>query len=361
MKKGLLLLFAGLMAFGTAVNAMASARLTSLASDDRINEDKDLIFTYANKALEYGNMLDVRLFNGIAGFTPAGGAEWGGLLAKDDSLGVIGAYINRPGLASLAAADPKVDLFWAKSFSGADFGVQVLYANTTTSNDSTYVRDYGVHLGLGLTSDSLNQMNFHAGFETASAAVGGTAAANSPSLITLGTLLEKDLDTNNDMRFFGDLGLTSNPGFTNGASIMNLQLGGAINRKVNDGKGLISSGLIIGYVNTSPGGGGTSNTDYTLAWNANVESQVANWLTLRTGVSKLLYHGNFQGATPIIFGTGASVNWQNFTLDLNVVPQSLENSLANVAPGNGIFINNLSNPNGGDIVVVSQADLSYKF
>lgn len=352
MKKGLLLLLVGLTAFyGVTVKAMASARLDGMATDDRVVEDRDLIFTYANKALANGNMVDIRLFGT--------GRVWGGLLVKDDSLGVIGAYVNNPGSAVLegaANADPKFDLFWAKDFSGAAFGVRVNYANTVTAIPGTYNREMGLQLGLGLNGGSdLSQINFHAGFDTASISAGGTSNNNAPSLITAGALLQHDTDANNDMRFFGDLGLTSDPGAVANASNLLIQLGAADNKKVLEGKGLVSSGLIVG-VGSNSAGAGNSTSQFTLDWQANVEAQAESWLTIRTGFDKQVYNGLNQGAIPIVFAVGASVNYQNFNLDLNVTPGSLFNSIANIQPGNGIFYTN-----GNNILSVSEADVTYKF
>ena len=358
MKKGLLLLLAGFMGFyGVTVKAMASARLDGMATDDRVVEDRDLIFTYANKALAYGNMVDIRLFSPQA--TAVGITEWGGLLVKDDNLGVIGAYVNNPGSAPLlgaATADPKFDLFWAKDFTGAVFGAHLNYANTTTNPGTTYNRDMGLQLGLGLNGGSdLSQINFHAGFDTVSAAVGGTSANNTPSLITLGALIQKDMDANNDMRYFADLGLTSNPGGANTSNML-IQLGAAGNKKVLDGKGLVSTGLILGYDNASAGGNSTSQ--YTLDWQANVEAQAESWLTVRTGFDKQVYNGQFQALGGIAYAVGASVSYQNFLLDLNVTPASLFNSIANVQPGRGIFFGGGA---ANNIVTVSEADVTYKF
>jgi hypothetical protein len=363
MKKGLLLLLAGLMAFGVAVQSMAGgSRLGGMAADARIVEDLNLVINngYANKALEYGNILDVRLV------TAGLGDEWGGLFVKDEAIGVIGVYVNNPAAASLNTALPAggtdpLQLFWAKSFQGANFGVELFYDGA--GSDQNNNRDFGVNAGLGLDGgETFSQVNLHAGFETASNTTNNTSAANAPSRIIAGALLQKDMDSNNNMRLFGDFAFLSNAtsglvgaasSFAATTSEIDVQVGAGWNRKVNGGKGLLSTGAIIGYYNVSVGS--ASVADYTLDWHASVEAQIASWLTARTGVMKRIYQGNtFVKSVPVLtFATGASVNFENFTLDLNVNPGSFQTAL-NPNPGSGIFYN-------GPIVTVASADMSYKF
>jgi hypothetical protein len=163
---------------------------------------------------------------------------------------------------------------------------------------------------------------------------------------------------------FADVSLGSNMGYDLGnfvdylpkGSATNVMVGLSGNRKVNDGKGLVSTGLMIIYNTTT----GTAD-DCQLKWFGSVESKVADWLTLRVGGNTALYD-----ATQLVafnFATGASINWQNFVLDLNVDPASLENSIKNVQPGNGIFYGtNINNgPTTSNILTVTEADLSYKF
>ena len=363
------MLLVGLMAMGASMKVFASARLDGMGSNLFVNEDLDSVFLYPNKAYDYSNIINIR------GLIPAGGTVWGGLIMKDDAIGAMGIYANYTGVEQASqnplgttpatAPNNRMNLLWANNFSGLTLGVGVDYSDTgynglVAAGDSgnNYGRDIAIKLGMGVTADTFSQINFHLGYEMASAYAGGTSASNAPSVISAGALAQKDLDANNDLRMFADLALLSNPAFIANQSDSNVVVGLAANRKVNDGKGLVSTGLMIDYVGTEG-----SADNYILAWTGNVESKVADWLTLRTGISKQLY--NALNTTAFNFNTGASINWQNFTLDVVVSPTSLENSIANVQPGNGIFYGNEvvggSNNNGGAIVTVSEADLSYKF
>ena len=348
----------GLMALAFTVKAYAapvngeSARLLGMASNVYTTEDLDSIFLYPNKVLEYSNIANIR---GLASF----GNEWGGLIMKDDAIGAMGVYTNEPfaNLADNNAAN-RVDLMWANSFSGTSVGVGLNYSNTSDNGANTD-RDIAIKLGVGLPTDMFSQLNIHAGYEMGSQTVNNTSTPNSPSIITAGALAQKDLDANNNLRMFVDFGTDSNLGWNKNDSYTNIQLGLAGNRKVNDGKGLVSTGLIIGYTNQT----GTAD-NFNLNWNGGVESKVADWLTARTGISKLIYNGQNNNLATFNFAMGASINWQNFTLDLNVNPASFENTITNIQPGNGIFYGNdanNTNNNLGAILTVSEADLTYKF
>ena len=61
MKKSLLFLLMGLMAFGGVVKSMASTRLDGMSSDPRLVEDYDLIWLYPNKVLDYKGTADFRM------------------------------------------------------------------------------------------------------------------------------------------------------------------------------------------------------------------------------------------------------------------------------------------------------------
>jgi hypothetical protein len=113
-----------------------------------------------------------------------------------------------------------------------------------------------------------------------------------------------------------------------------------------------------------------------ISWGANVDAKVSDWLKVRAGLRKSIfnrtgYNVTIVGGTPVIkttvtgtadalaaagaaFSTGFGIHWQNFVLNTNVTAASLESSIANVAPGNGIFF-------GGSILTVAEADLGYAF
>lgn len=355
MKKCLLMLLAGFMALGASMKANASARLDGMGANVYGVEDLDMVFVYPNKTLEYSNIANIR------GLIPAGGAAYGGLILKDDAIGGMGLYTNMPvaGQADAAATPNRFNLMWGNNFSGTTFGVALNYSATSWDSNNTYNRDMGINVGVGFTADTFSQIDIHASYDTGSAAAAGTSANNAPSIIGLGALAQKDLDANNDLRMFANVALGSDRGFVANTSATNVNVGLAGNRKVNDGKGLVATGLMINYNNVT----GTSD-DYQLLWFASVEAKVADWLTLRTGGNASLYDAT--GFAGFAFKTGASINWQNFILDLDVNPISVENSIAAVNPGNGLLFttgNGNAALDGGynGIVTVTEADLSYKF
>jgi hypothetical protein len=356
MKKGLLALMVGLMVLGASMKANAqSARLLGMGANVYGVEDLDMVFLFPNKALEYSNIVNFR------GLVPAGG-EYGGLILKDDAIGGMGLFTNVPaasvvpgqGQADSAANHNRFDLLWGNNFSGTTFGVALNYSATSSDSNPNYDRDMGINLGLGLTADTFSQIDIHLRYDMGQQYALGKSTSNAPSVIDFGGLAQKDLDANNDLRMFADVNLGSNAGYVANSSATTVMVGLAGNRKVNDGKGLVSTGLMINYGSVT----GFAD-DCQLLWFGSVESKVADWLTLRTGGQARLYDAT--GNAGFAFATGASINWQNFVLDLNVNPASLENSITNVNPGNGlIFTENNGNLDHA-IVTVSQADLSYKF
>jgi hypothetical protein len=114
-------------------------------------------------------------------------------------------------------------------------------------------------------------------------------------------------------------------------------------------------------------GGNTSEVDgsvWEILWNGSVESQVADWLTLRTGIEKALASRIYQNAfaptyingvtnNNVAFDTGFGVTWQNFVLNGVVKAES------GVNPGNGIFY--APSAAGSSFLTVTEADLAYKF
>ncbi len=365
MKKGLLALMVGLMVLGASMRAHASARLDGMGANVYGVEDLDMVFLFPNTTLEYSNIANVR------GLEAGAGNQYGGLILKDDAIGGMGLFTNVPtagiitgkGEADPLATPNRFDLMWANNFSGTSFGVALNYANTSSAlgdSDPNFDRDMGINLGLGLTADTFSQIDIHVSYEMGSQTALGKSTSNAPSIIDFGGLAQKDLDANNDLRMFVDANLGSNEGYAKNTSDTNVLLGLAGNRKVNDGKGLVSTGIMINYISNSG-----FPDDYQLLWFGSVESKVADWLTLRVGGNTALYDATQTVA--FNFATGASISWQNFVLDLNVDPVSLENSIANIQPGNGIFygknVNNATTTpvDNSNILTVTEADLSYKF
>jgi hypothetical protein len=228
MKKVLLLLLMGVMLLG-AKSAMADAKLSSQQGDARLIDNVDLIFMgYANKVVEYQNVLDFRLNNGAGNFGNGTG-EWGGLVdGKHTDLGVIGIYVNRPfapanyngepgtwtptgastnwdttalltPLFNNGAATPgsgkfqatrrittpanKVDVFYGKATDNGNFGIGINYADQQSSGffnsintddepapdvDRTrerWAKVLGASIGLGLKdAGPFSEVNLHAGY-----------------------------------------------------------------------------------------------------------------------------------------------------------------------------------------------------
>ena len=419
MKKSILMLMAGLLAFGTVVSAMASSRLDSMSSDPREIEDADLIWLYPNKVLEYKNTADFRLtsFDLIDGVNYGDGTnEWGGVIAEESSLGgVLGVYVNRPAVLLDSAAnvvnDPSnflggvdplryywsgvggnlagalvglsniVDLFWAQNLGGADLGVHFGYGNNGLQNPID-ADQMSLGLGLGFANvGPFSQLNLHADYQMVHATANAPTPIHDNGIYTikLGALGQADLSTDNFARVFADFSLNqdnisdiTDPLDYNFNDFTGL-VGLSCSHKVNGGKGLVSTGLVFDYVGSSmkladpfPG---VTNDVWNLVWTGSLETQVFDWLTLRAGIQKAIVSRDYNSLpfTPgptytdnsndnVNFSTGFGINWQNWVLDANVDVTSLENSINGVTPGNGLLFTN-----GNPIVQVATADLKYKF
>lgn len=226
MKKVLMLLMFGAMVL-TANTVLADAKLASQQGDARLIDNVDLIFMgYANKVVQYQNVLDFRL-NDASGSFGSGSGEWGGLIdGKHQDLGVIGIYVNRPWVENSYNGEPstwapvgnssdwddtafdtpifsngasyparffftrrpvtpsnKVDVFYGKANDNGNFGVGINYADNQTSTffnniqvddepavdtDRTrerWARALGATVGLGLKDvGAFNEVNLHAGY-----------------------------------------------------------------------------------------------------------------------------------------------------------------------------------------------------
>jgi hypothetical protein len=180
----------------------------------------------------------------------------------------------------------------------------------------------------------------------------------------------------------------------------NLNLGLACDHNVADGKAHVIAGLGIIYDGRKwtqtafDNLGGSSTADQILAgsgssynedwWvvpaNIAVEAPLFSWLKARVGASHNLYqnisgkvvqltnpnanHSAFQDtttvtnnwnlATVVDMSYGLSAEFQNFTLDLQVNPQTFQNYLTSFQPGAGIFTAGVQN-------MFTQADIRYAF
>jgi len=408
MKKGLWMLLAGLMALGTSVSAFASARLDSMATDARQVGDIDLIWLYPNMVTEYKNTVDFRLYPyGDQGDSEN---EWGGALVEvDPDFGVLGAYVNRPvdedsvnfdltdhgrvrpffrynqgqvgnepgfdkfGAGFASVYSNQVDLFWGKNLaSGGNFGVHFNYGNGASAGTNVFALSVGAGLG---NVGPFGDLNVHADYEMENFEVANDPNEKSNGVYTakVGALSTSSLSANNDLRLYADLqfdgfGVNNIPNVT--YSDYGAVVGAAINQKIDGGKGLFSTGLSVNYIDgTSPHADADfEEAEWDVLWNTSLEAPVADWLTVRAGLTKdiiaRLYDrgSGFYGdgswlnnaGNNVRFSTGFGINWQNFTLNTSVEAESLENSITDVQPGRGIFYT-------GDIVTVETADLSYKF
>lgn len=400
MKKIFLLLMLGLAAFGAFTKVWASARVDSMAADPREVDDNELIWLYPNQVVNYKGMVDFRLApNETFG---AGVSEWGGVVFEPSpDLGTWALYVNRPTLEAsplagtyepffpsmlgfnqrptsnfpLGLYQNQFDLFWGKEMGDAGLGLHFTYGSAFPAIDNL-----GFSAGLQLPNvGPFNKLNLHADYAFLSFGDQLGATNNGTFTGKLGALASSDLDKDLALRPFVDLQMDqfkftgiSVPGNLD-YSDFGADFGLALNRKLNDGKGLVSTGLIFDYLGTKNSDGSlfpafTIDT-WTVVWNASLEYPVADWLTLRTGLAKALvarvYDQNdlmgngtyWDGSNDnAVYTVGFGIQWRNFVLNANVNTAQFETSLHNLQPGNGIFFNN-----GTPLAQVASADLQYKF
>lgn len=407
MKKGLLLLMAGVMAFGVAAQSLASARIDALATDPRLVEDYDLIWLYPNKVIDYKGTADFRLNAGPwSGAYPQNGGfgggtgEWGGLLIDEpDFGGVLGIYANRPnrlytsahalggpsgdayryywgytGGRVLGADNPRniIDLFYATNLEDANLGFHVNYGDDGVGG-FTEKSVIGVGIGLGVKEfGPFNEANFHGNFELLSISYPGPITDNGIYTAKLGGLFSADAGNDTAIRVSADLELNQydeTDWDTEKSNDINVLLGLACNHKVNGGKGLVSSGLLLYWLGgTYDDGTASAFNSWAVIWSGSVEASVTNWLTLRAGIQKPLvsrvysepsnYDNADNGEGTVIFTSGLGVTWQNFTIDGVINVSTLEAWLAGPNAGAGIFY---PGNNAQGIVALTEIDLKYKF
>jgi hypothetical protein len=417
MKKGLLLLMAAFMAFGVAVKASASARLEAMGADARQVGDMDLIWDYANMVTEYTNTFDLRL----APYDNYGGGtnEWGGLTFDAAQIGTLGIYVNRPvdeassnySLWNRGPVRPTlrydqgqvgnlpwwiksdlsycnnynniVDVLWGQKFSDASFGVRASYGsgeNGSLFGAPTDNEVYTLNAALGINDAGFGSLDIHASYamQNLNRHSWGSGLEKDNGIYTakFGLLTSSNLDSDNALRLFADAQIDGFKWdhFNVDYSDWTVDLGATINRKIDGGKGLLSTGLILDYINaSSPSASYDFNIiEWNALWNASLEVPVANWLTVRTGLNKLLvahvydkntayqnfvYSDNIGDNVSLTAGFGAMFG--NFTLDGVVSVSSLENTIYNFQPGNGVFYADGAN-SYGDLAYVYAMDVKYK-
>jgi hypothetical protein len=297
-----------------------------------------------------------------------------------------------------APANNALDLFWANKYGDANLGVRLTYAESWISgffaaDDVEQTENWGLSLGAGVNNFiGFQQANFHLDYDFQS--ITSTPSINYffgsfPYLndngiqsFKVGTLLESSLSANNTLRLFGDAKADQykieiwggGPPEELDYNQKDIDLGAAVNQKVLDGKGLVISGLILDYYNAKENiiTGGQAQDAWNILWNVAAEGEVASWLTLRTGVEFPLFSrdwgvilpfsslpvGNnyLNDTTPgtVAFSMGAGINFQNFVLDIKVDQTSLDDSINNVHPGQGLLT-------AGNMFTVTEADMKYKF
>jgi hypothetical protein len=414
MKKGLLFLLMAVIAFGVSMKSFASARIDSMATDVREVEDIDLIWLYPNKVLEYKNTVDFRMnMHGIDSKFGGGTDEWGGVIMDMPELcGVLGVYINRPYYLGTAASkvvywpfyatdsflttwnmpggdywsftmNSTVDLFYAQNIGDANLGIHLNYAQNGIQNPATLPivwEENQVELGVGLGFNNIgpfSQLNLHGDFEMISETDKHANPVTHDSgvySVLFGGLAQADLSDTNYMKVFTDLSFGQNNntdllwgGTGYNSTTTTALLGFSCGHKLNKGKDLLNTGLVLDYVGTKE----TIYYDYSenewnLIWNASVEAGATDWLTLRAGLTAPVVSRYYESDHSPTYGsnknksvylaTGFAINWQNFTLDANVDVASFENSINHAQPGNGLFFTN-----GDDLLTVTEVDLRYKF
>lgn len=263
MRKGLLLVLAGLMAFfGMTAKSMASSRMDAMGADYRQFDDQDQIWLYPNKALLYKDTIDFRLNGQSDGayyqqFGDVSGDynEWGGVLKDAGDIGVIGAYFNRPNqlfygfaesnqdyygdysvrdwvdspmyaqpftpvggwstwgnniynnLHATIQPENKVDLFWANSISGIDLGAVVNYgdAQDYAYNTNEYAQSLGINVGAGFGAvGPFNALNAHLGYQMGSYNEDNNVKDNGIYTIPFGLLGDINMDANDTFRVYAD-------------------------------------------------------------------------------------------------------------------------------------------------------------
>ncbi len=410
MKKGLLLLLAGLMAFfGMSAKAMADARTDSMSADVREIGDIDLIWYYPNMILDYKGTADFRLnTNGLGGTFGDGVGEWGGVIVDETSTlgGVVATYVNRPNTLETTAgtliaplpvlgtplrsyftpagnitsdATNIFDEFWATDLGGgSNLGFHFGYGDNGLPADQAAQWSLSAGLGVGAVGP-FNTLNIHADYATEDITDTALATNNKSqgiSSVKVGVLGRSDVSDTNYINSFLDLTF-DNDNLTNlddeTASDTTLVLGLACNHKIDSGKGLLSTGLMFGWL------GGDTETEATttkiyddentwdLLWNGSVEAEATDWLTVRAGLQKLIVGRQFESnpasytdnssGDDVAFSTGFGINWENWVLNGDVEAETLEGTISGVQPGKGIFFGGA----GENIVTVEEADLSYKF
>jgi|GEM_PF-1943168 len=433
MKKGFLFLMMGLMVWGFSLKAQASTRVDSMSLDVRQINDIDLIWLYPNLITDYKNTVDFRLGNLSGGGT----SEWGGVIVgMTGDLGVWGVYVNRPTVqyndannlvthpvpmgttywSSLGsyfggfpwgASNNSIDAFYANKIGDATLGGRISYAENWNSSYLLYgtikTENWGFSLGLGLPNFlGFKQASIHADYDVQFTNTPLLSDFGFPGIpefendgiqtFRIGTLLDSDLAKDTNLRLFGDMKLDqykytelntfyflSSFGFPYPPILdynqNSIDLGASVNQTVFDGKGMLTSGLIFDYYAAKENAitSGQSQQSWDAFWNVAAEAEVADWLTIRTGIEFPLYSrdfgvidptgfgppgGNFylSNTTPgtVAFSTGAGINFENFILDLKINESSLDASINNVNPGKGLFT-------AGNMLTVGEADLKYKF
>jgi len=423
MKKAILWILAGLMTFGFSLKANASARLDGLAADVREVEDMDLIWLYPNKVLQYKNTVDFKLADNANAFSNVNN-EWGGVIASETDLGVIGVYVNRPVVMPSAWApltssaygwfnqtslswnavgagpfffyptdgNRSLDIFWADHLGSMDMGLHFTYGDGFAIFQASPVggdaEDFGVGLGLGFTNlAGFSELNFHGDFQwqniTATSFISGNPTAHDAGIFTikLGALGQADVTKDAFIRPFADLQIDSYDAgqltafFKESRSNWGLATGTSFNQKINGINGFVSTGLTLDYYEAKFTDffftGDYNESRYLIVWNASVESEVFKWLTIRAGLAAnvfaRVYNSDASLNTTWVDPTNNRVNF-NTGFTLNWADFSLDCKVATLSLENAVQNPDLGggifypsvNGNTG-ILMTDTVDMKFKF
>ncbi|MGH7740320.1 MAG: hypothetical protein ACREL1_09270 [bacterium] len=279
---------------------------------------------------------------------------------------------------------------------------------------SAFFNKINFHAGFSSGSFSDKQIVSNSGITT----VNNSSTSNGITTLEAGTLLKHNFNANDDLHVFGDWfssqfagtdtlqessdGDFTTPGATNYQAsnkytLMVATLGFSGNHKFDGGKSLITSGFMANYWDSKQTASeadqpstvsGSSNysaendiTILSLNWNLGVEAQVADWLTLRAGLEKFIYDRTTTQLTTsnpsnptttvtttgdasnpfggVSFSTGFGVNIEKWNLNVVASAGSLEQTLVNLQPGNGLLFDDKQGTGNGPIVTLIEADLTH--
>jgi hypothetical protein len=364
-----------------------------------LGDDFGTIATYVNRPSAISNVAGSLLIAPISAIKPIFGTV----------ANTVGSFTN------IYAPSSNADVFWGHTnFLGlGDAAIHLNYGDNeaissayslggvaTPQNVSSQVwgLSFGLNLGSFLGFASQGHIDYSEDFLTlnrvASKGNNTPLTDNGVYTIKLGWLGQNTLNDKDNLRVFADLqydndslptGWTSNatgvgvPTGGQSANDLEVLLGSSIKHNITD-KGFVNTGLELEY----DGGQSVASNSYsswTFLWNANVESALNSFLTMRAGLEKIIVNRTYTSTPPgstyfdnsttlqtlgavngnnnVAFTLGGSINVENWTLDTQVAVSAFDGAIANVAPGSGVFFSPVAGTTS--ILTTTEADLRYKF